>query len=127
MKTNFIGGKLKLKNQKNQHVVQQIRKVFSKEIKLGNKEEKEISNEVIVAGLNEQEEKYMNELVDQINGQPIDTRTEAERLFDERRMKRIPEKIKKSLATTYKQRYEAFNKQLSKLPEHYDIPKVGPG
>jgi len=28
---------------------------------------------------------------------------------------------------THKERVEKFNTDLSKLSEHYDIPKVGPG
>lgn len=28
---------------------------------------------------------------------------------------------------TYRQKIEKFNKNIQKMPEHYDIPKVGPG
>ena len=30
-------------------------------------------------------------------------------------------------AETYKDKKNKFNKSLNELPEHYDIPKVGPG
>jgi protein FAM32A len=127
-KCNFVGGKLKLKHSKIDKNLIEIKKVITKDTKhlknLDHEPEKEMNNDNIIAGLDENEEKYMNSLVDFINN---DTRTAAEKLFDERRMKRLPEKIKKNINTTYKNRYESFTKSLSKLPEHYDIPKVGPG
>ena len=34
---------------------------------------------------------------------------------------------KPSLARSHKERVEDFNRYLSKLSDHYDVPKVGPG
>lgn len=53
--------------------------------------------------------------------------TPAEKLFEERRLKRLPEKIKKLTRTSFKEKYQTYYKSLTKLPEHHDIPKVGPG
>jgi hypothetical protein len=152
-KTNFIGGKLKLKNQKDDKTVQQIKKVLTKDVakvksriyekeeiaiekKVDLDKELDLENEEIIGHMNKNEEKYLKELESQINSSNnnandeefVDHRTQAEKLFDERWMKKLPDKIKKKIvSTSYKQRAENFNKLLSKLPEHYDIPKVGPG
>ncbi|CAD8142702.1 unnamed protein product [Paramecium pentaurelia] len=42
-------------------------------------------------------------------------------------LKRLGEKIEKKMELTYRQKIETFNKKIQKMPEHYDIPKVGPG
>lgn len=114
----FIGGKLKLKNIKNDKTLTQMKKIISKDIPKLQKQEPLIQNS----------EEYLHILENQINEPSyLDTRTQAQKMFDERRLKKLPEKIKKNLNVTFKQRFETFNKALSKLPEHYDIPKVGPG
>lgn len=56
-----------------------------------------------------------------------DSRTPAEKAFDEKRRKLEEREIKKIANKTYRQRVEEFNQYVSKLSEHYDIPKVGPG
>lgn len=143
---NFVGGKLKLKNQKTDRSMKEVKKVITKDISKVKKEPagKDIDNDKIIANLNDDEENYLNELANQAKGgdnennsknknnkrnipETVDYRTEAEKLFEERRMKNLPEKMRKNLIMSYKERYEKFNKTLSKLPEHYDIPKVGPG
>lgn len=56
------------------------------------------------------------------------SKTKAELAFErvqEERAKR--ELAKSSSQKTHKQRVAEFNEKLSKLSEHYDIPKVGPG
>ena len=42
-------------------------------------------------------------------------------------MKKLPDKIQKMARTTFKEKYQQYYKALTKLPEHHDIPKVGPG
>ena len=37
------------------------------------------------------------------------------------------EKLKKSEVKSFKQQVDSMNQKLSKMPEHFDIPKVGPG
>eukprot|EP00347_Sterkiella_histriomuscorum_P024323 403331528 len=53
--------------------------------------------------------------------------TESERRYQEvqrqRQMQRIQDKVHKN----HREKIEDFNKKLAKLPEHFDIPKVGPG
>ncbi|KAG8158991.1 hypothetical protein KVR01_011434 [Diaporthe batatas] len=58
------------------------------------------------------------------------TKTEAERRFEEARRKRLLEKAETSrpeLLKTHKERVEELNTYLSKLSEHHDMPKIGPG
>jgi len=123
---NFVGGKLKMKNLKNDKSFVQIKKIITKDIKSDNPKEKQQEKFI----KNEQE--YMEELISQIEKpkeveEVYDERTEAEKLFEERSKKRLPDKINKKLSLNYKQKSEEFKKLLSKLPQHYDIPKVGPG
>ncbi|ROT39279.1 DUF1754-domain-containing protein [Sodiomyces alkalinus F11] len=59
-------------------------------------------------------------------------KTEAERRFEERRRKRLLELSDSStkrpeLLKTHKERVEELNTYLSKLSEHHDMPKIGPG
>lgn len=57
-------------------------------------------------------------------------KTEAERRFEEARKKRLLEKAETSrpeLLKTHKERVEELNTYLSKLSEHHDMPKIGPG
>ncbi|CAD8050615.1 unnamed protein product [Paramecium primaurelia] len=54
-------------------------------------------------------------------------KTQAEIQYDLVRLKRLGEKIEKKMELTYRQKIETFNKKIQKMPEHYDIPKVGPG
>ena len=43
------------------------------------------------------------------------------------RHKRMLERIDNKMDTSHRERVQQFNANLSKLPEHFDIPKVGPG
>lgn len=56
-----------------------------------------------------------------------DTRTEmekrVEKVKEEREKKMIADLARKS----YRERIEAFNRDLDQLTEHFDVPKVGPG
>ena len=53
--------------------------------------------------------------------------TAAEKLFYERKLKMMPQKIHLMARTSFKEKYQQYYKSLTKLPEHHDIPKVGPG
>jgi len=125
---NFIGGKLKLKNLKNEKSSNLIGKIGIKDIKPENKIEKKDEK------ITKNDEEYLNQLIKNIenpSAEPkeeiLDDRTEAQKLFEERRSKRIPEKVQQKLSANFRQRTEVFKKSLSKLPQHFDIPKVGPG
>ena len=57
-------------------------------------------------------------------------RTDAERRFEEARRKKLLEKAegaRPELLKTHKERVEELNTYLSKLSEHHDMPKIGPG
>ncbi|EFQ29780.1 hypothetical protein CGRA01v4_03704 [Colletotrichum graminicola] len=59
-------------------------------------------------------------------------KTEAERRYEERKRKRLLELAESSssrpeLLKTHKERVEELNTYLSKLSEHHDMPKIGPG
>lgn len=54
-------------------------------------------------------------------------KTAAEVSFDLVKKKRIMERIEKKLESSHKEKIEKFNKGLSKLSDHFDIPRVGPG
>lgn len=148
--SNFVGGKLKFKNPS--YTNSQIQKIISKDIQSSKIKKqyqsdpqiKTIDNLQKISGcVNKNEQEYINILeeeimkddiekanykkIEPIKDDFIDTRTNAEKLFDERRLKRLPEKIRKNLDLNFKKKFENYNKLLSKLPEHYDIPKVGPG
>eukprot|EP01016_Furgasonia_blochmanni_P049997 TRINITY_DN7662_c0_g1_i1.p2 TRINITY_DN7662_c0_g1~~TRINITY_DN7662_c0_g1_i1.p2 ORF type:complete len:148 (-),score=5.77 TRINITY_DN7662_c0_g1_i1:141-584(-) len=57
----------------------------------------------------------------------IREKTSAELAFKLAQEKRIMERIEDKLKSTPREKLEAFNRRLSKLPEHFDIPRVGPG
>ncbi|RPA93615.1 DUF1754-domain-containing protein [Choiromyces venosus 120613-1] len=58
---------------------------------------------------------------------PYAGKTEAERRFEERKRKRMDERLKKEGIKSHKERVEEFNKYLSNLSEHHDMPRIGPG
>lgn len=151
---NFVGGKLRFKNPKVDKTIVKMRKIAGKEIKSSLidypkvKSQQEIISEGLPLHENEedikeleerkqmqetkkiQKEKEKNEKVDLLYGfidEINDTRTTAEKRFDAMKLKRLPDRIEKEVKVSFKQKYEEYNKNLNKLPEHYDIPKVGPG
>jgi len=54
-------------------------------------------------------------------------KTEAERRYEERRRKRLDEKLRREGVKTHKERVEELNRYLSRLSEHHDMPRIGPG
>ncbi|KAF2502382.1 DUF1754-domain-containing protein [Lophium mytilinum] len=54
-------------------------------------------------------------------------KTEAERRHDERRRRRLDERLKREGVKTHKERVEELNRYLSGLSEHHDMPRIGPG
>ena len=59
--------------------------------------------------------------------EPKDNRTEAERRYDEQAERTQARLIEKMASKSHKDKVREFNEYLSKLSEHHDIPKVGPG
>lgn len=56
-----------------------------------------------------------------------DGKTEAQRRYEERRRKRLEERLQREGIKTHKERVEELNKYLSNLSEHHDMPRIGPG
>ncbi|KAF2005580.1 DUF1754-domain-containing protein [Amniculicola lignicola CBS 123094] len=54
-------------------------------------------------------------------------KTEAEKRYEERRRKRLDDRLKRDGVKTHKERVEELNRYLSGLSEHHDMPKIGPG
>ncbi|KAF2838445.1 DUF1754-domain-containing protein [Patellaria atrata CBS 101060] len=54
-------------------------------------------------------------------------KTEAERNYEERRRRRLEERLRREGGKTHKERVEELNRYLSSLSEHHDMPRIGPG
>ncbi|KAF2670159.1 DUF1754-domain-containing protein [Microthyrium microscopicum] len=54
-------------------------------------------------------------------------KTESERRFEETRRKRLEERLRREGVKTHKERVEELNRYLSRLSEHHDMPRIGPG
>ena len=54
-------------------------------------------------------------------------KTRSEEASELLRKKRFTERAEKELIVTHREKLEKFNINLGQLPEHFDIPKVGPG
>ncbi|KAL8704977.1 MAG: hypothetical protein Q9201_001874 [Fulgogasparrea decipioides] len=54
-------------------------------------------------------------------------KTQAELQHEERRRRRLEERLKREGTKTHKERVEEFNHYLSSLSEHHDMPRIGPG
>jgi len=55
-------------------------------------------------------------------------KTEAERRHEEMRRKRLHDRLaRQGGAKTHKERVEELNRYLSRLSEHHDMPRIGPG
>ncbi|KAG6132700.1 hypothetical protein E4U24_004349 [Claviceps purpurea] len=74
-----------------------------------------------------------NEDPEDPDGEIVEPRkTEAERRYEEVKRKRLLKLAESSTARpellkTHKERVEELNTYLSKLSEHHDMPKIGPG
>jgi len=123
------GGKLKLKGgTKDGRVDKKKKKRKDKE-----KEQEEEENRVDLSKENESEpqedgnqEKAPEDDGDDPHPKKV-YKTEAERNHDEKRRKRLNERLKREGVKTHKERVEELNRYLSNLSEHHDMPKIGPG
>ncbi|KAK8110542.1 uncharacterized protein PG998_006999 [Apiospora kogelbergensis] len=66
------------------------------------------------------------------DARPVEYKTEAERRHEEFQRKKLLKLSESSssrpeLLKTHKERVEELNTYLSKLSEHHDMPKIGPG
>lgn len=83
-----------------------------KSIKSNENSQKVIDNNIVKLNLNIKEK---------------DTRTLAEKKFDEMRLKKLPIVVNKEIKGYKKELKDKFTKILDKQTDHYDIPKVGTG
>lgn len=66
------------------------------------------------------------------NAPHMSHKTEAQKRFEEAKKKKLMEmaesaEARPDLLKTHKERVEELNTYLSKLSEHHDMPKIGPG
>ena len=54
-------------------------------------------------------------------------KTAAELRYEKTIKERLATRIEQKLKKTHREKIDEYNKQLAKLPEHFDIPRVGPG
>lgn len=113
---SFVGGALKLKGLKPL--------VKTKSIKKDPK--KEIAKEK----LSEKLKDHVTDKREEIKEPVQHVMTESERKFRDIQMIRLKQRVDHNdaeLMVSHRQKIENFNKKLANLPEHNDIPKVGPG
>ncbi|KAF2432786.1 DUF1754-domain-containing protein [Tothia fuscella] len=80
----------------------------------------------LTTNLEQEDNALRKELEDEMKV-PGRTKTEAERRFEEHRRKRLDERLKRDGVKTHKERVEELNRYLSRLSEHHDMPRIGPG
>ena len=138
MKLNVIPGKFRLKKEAG---IKRMRKLMDKtksNKRTNNESKKEIGIIDITGIIKEKEDdKLVEECEKKIDNESkikkndidklMESMTPAERAFYQKKMKKLPEKIQKMAKTSFKEKYQQYYKALTKLPEHHDIPKVGPG
>ncbi|KAK9464790.1 hypothetical protein V1512DRAFT_267455 [Lipomyces arxii] len=61
------------------------------------------------------------------NEHQLQNMTEAERRFEEIQKKRMEKVLEKKALKSHKEEVDEYNKYLSTLSEHNDMPKIGPG
>lgn len=116
---SYVGGKLKLKGK----ALQANGGVEKKKRKDENKKDKEVVD--VDPSMHKEERSRRSDKSK--TKKPVDYRTAAEKRRDEALAARKEEGVKKLAEKSYRQRVEEYNKYLSTLSEHHDIPKVGPG
>ncbi|KAK9433628.1 hypothetical protein V1505DRAFT_121533 [Lipomyces doorenjongii] len=57
----------------------------------------------------------------------VDNKTDAERKFEEVQRKRLEKILEKKASKSHREEVEEYNKYLSGLTDHNDMPKIGPG
>ncbi|PVU96308.1 hypothetical protein BB561_001275 [Smittium simulii] len=62
-----------------------------------------------------------------LSGDSSSTLTESEKRFKKTQEKRREERINQFIQTSHKEKVQEFNEKLGRLPEHHEMPKVGPG
>lgn len=128
------GGALRIKGAKvKKHKKKKVKSDLEKNLATG---EASSSKDAEAQGEQEGEQQSEGEKKKQEENQdeapPRSHKTEAERRFEEVRRKKLLElagsaNSRPELLKTHKERVEELNTYLSKLSEHHDMPKIGPG
>jgi len=120
---NVVGGKLKLKGA-SLGVDKSLKKKKKKKVSSG--EDGAGSSHLAVTTDNLEGER--GEEAETPTAPPLkDTRTAAEKRYDEQVRKTEEKRIYEAASKTHREKVKEFNQYLNELSEHNDIPKVGPG
>ncbi|RAQ41339.1 hypothetical protein AFGD_011145 [Aspergillus flavus] len=128
------GGKLKLKGSKvSEGRIEKKKKKAKKNPETGSKKESEDAPSASTSQAVDEKENPLSPPPAQQDESDFGVsagatgKTEAERKYEEMRKKRLQERLKREGVKTHKERVEELNKYLSRLSEHHDMPKIGPG
>ena len=66
-------------------------------------------------------------ILPQVSADAKTGKTAAQRAFDIAREKRKESRMEAAVQLTHREKMERFNNHCSRLAEHFDMPKVGPG
>lgn len=124
------GGKLKLKGSKvaDGRVEKKKKKGLKKEERKKKEEQEAKMNPDNGEGAVERrDDEHSESREDPRNEEEGGPKTETERKYEEVRRKRLRERLQRDGVKTHKERVEDLNKYLSRLSEHHDMPKIGPG
>ncbi|KAM9976474.1 hypothetical protein ACTFIR_010315 [Dictyostelium discoideum] len=113
MYSNVVTGKLKLKGD-----VPEIPSHTNKK----KKKSKKVKNELV-----DKQEQQQHEEEEISNIKVSKTLTDAEKKHKEKLNRKEQKRIDKLVNKSHKEKIEEYNKYLSSLSEHHDVPKVGPG
>ena len=116
MSANVVGGKLNLKGAPLKT--------------LGQKKKKRKADAMALVPVDEKEQATSSAKGTPEKGTPekeADTRTAAEKRYDDEMTARAQKRAKKHAEMSYRDRIDEFNAKVAQLSEHHDIPKVGPG
>eukprot|EP00742_Colponemidia_sp_Colp-10_P004063 GILJ01004336.1.p1 GENE.GILJ01004336.1~~GILJ01004336.1.p1 ORF type:complete len:137 (-),score=26.32 GILJ01004336.1:183-554(-) len=122
---SFVGGSLKLKGPQ-----LTVRKDDKKKKRKKREKDQELKQKVAEASYAQQVSEGQIPFPEEHEigqGEVEDRRTPAERAFEAQQRDRQRKQIQQRASKSHRERVEEFNKSLSSMTEHFDIPKVGPG
>ncbi|KAK0940199.1 hypothetical protein LTR29_008252 [Friedmanniomyces endolithicus] len=126
--SSAIGGGLKLKGAKDAGIKKKKKKKSKPAEPTNSKVEEKSSDDTALQNALADEETSLEASGVEREGETKQYgKTEAQKRHDERRRKRLDERLEKEGIKTHKERVEELNKYLSGLSEHHDMPKIGPG
>ncbi|KAK0247835.1 hypothetical protein B0A54_16544 [Friedmanniomyces endolithicus] len=126
--SSAVGGGLKLKGAKDAGIKKKKKKKSKPAEPTNSKVEEKSSDDTALQNALADEETSLEASGVEREGETKQYgKTEAQKRHDERRRKRLDERLEKEGIKTHKERVEELNKYLSGLSEHHDMPKIGPG